>query len=74
MITEVYEAFVQAGCTDTTAKKAAEALSSEQLATKGDVVKVEKELALLKKEMSIIKWMLGIIIVVLIIPILQNLL
>ena len=55
-------------------KKKAEALSSEQLATKGDVVKVEKELALLKKEMSIIKWMLGIIIVVLIIPILQNLL
>ena len=56
MITEVYEAFVQAGCTDTTAKKAAEALSSEQLATKGDLVKVEKELALLKKESLLLSW------------------
>ena len=65
MITEVYEAFVKAGCPDDAAKKAAEALSSEQLATKSDIVKIEKELI-------VIKWMLGVVIVAVVIPILRN--
>ena len=65
MITEVYEAFVKAGCPDDAAKKAAEALSSEQLATKSDIVKIEKELI-------VIKWMLGVVIIAVVIPILQN--
>ena len=65
MITEVYEAFVKAGCPDDAAKRAAEALSSEQLATKSDIVKIEKELI-------VIKWMLGVVIIAVVIPILQN--
>ena len=65
MITEVYEAFVKAGCPDGAAKKAAEALSSEQLATKSDIVKIEKELI-------VIKWMLGVVLVAVVIPILRS--
>ena len=65
MITEVYEAFVKAGCPDDAAKRAAEALSSEQLATKSDIVRIEKELI-------VIKWMLGVVIIAVVIPILQN--
>ena len=65
MITEVYEAFVKAGCPDDAAKKAAEALSSEQLATKFDIVKIEKELI-------VIKCMLGVVLVAVVIPILRS--
>jgi hypothetical protein len=43
-----------------------EALSSENLATK-------KDIKILEKELLIIKWMLGLIIVVEIMPILKNL-
>ena len=52
MISEVYEAF---RVPEEKARKAAEALSSESLATKGDVIRIERELA-------VIKWMVGLVI------------
>ncbi len=52
MIAEVYEAFISAGADEKKAKAAAEALSSEQLATRSDIIKIERELAVLK-------WMVG---------------
>ncbi len=55
MISEVYEAFCVAGVPEEKARKAAEALSSESLATKGDVIRIERELA-------VIKWMVGLVI------------
>ncbi len=55
MISEVYEAFRVAGVPEEKARKAAEALSSESLATKGDVIRIERELA-------VIKWMVGLVI------------
>ena len=48
MIAEVYEAFISAGADEKKAKAAAEALSSEQLATRSDIIKIERELAVLK--------------------------
>jgi len=66
MISEVYSAFRKAGVPENDAKAAAEALSSESLATKDDIKKLDKEL-------TIIKWMLGLVIVVEIMPILKNL-
>ena len=69
MITEVYEAFVKAGCPDDAAKKAAEALSSEQLATKEDIRRLE---AKIEKEFIVIKWMLGVVLVAVVIPILRS--
>ena len=39
MVAEVYEAFISAGADEKKAKAAAEALSSEQLATRSDIIK-----------------------------------
>jgi hypothetical protein len=46
------------------ARAAAEALSEEQLATKTDIAKLEKEL-------HVIKWMLGLVIVAAVIHLLK---
>lgn len=55
MISVVYDAFRSAGVPEDKARKAAEALSSDALATKGDIARLEKELAVLK-------WMVGLVI------------
>lgn len=55
MISEVYDAFRSAGVPEDKARKAAEALRSDALATKGDIARLEKELAVLK-------WMVGLVI------------
>ena len=48
MIIEVYEAFIAAGVPGEAAKKATQALSSESLATKADMQKIEANQLLLK--------------------------
>ncbi|CAB1367270.1 integrase [Denitratisoma oestradiolicum] len=52
MISEVFEAFRDAGVSEEKARKAAEALASESLATKHDI-------ASLKTDNAVIKWMVG---------------
>ena len=44
MISEVYNAFLAGGTPEVEARKAAEALSSENLSTKGDIAEVKEEL------------------------------
>ncbi len=44
MISEVYEAFQAAGAPSEKARAAAEAISSETMATKGDISRFEKSL------------------------------
>jgi hypothetical protein len=67
MISEVYSAFRAAGVDEEQARKAAEALSAESLATKADVVRIEHEL-------TVIKWMLGVVVAATVIPLLKPLL
>lgn len=64
MISGVYDAFRSAGVPEDKARAAAEALSEGQLATKTDIVKLEKELL-------VIKWMLGSVIVAVVIPLIK---
>ena len=52
MISEVYDAFLSAGVPDDKARAAAEALSSENLATKADINE-------LKATQSLPSWMIG---------------
>lgn len=52
MISEVYNAFRIAGVPEVEAQKAAEALSSENLATKDDINKVQKELLVIKEPLN----------------------
>ena len=64
MISEGYEAFRAAGVDEGIARKAAEALSEESLATKADIAEI-------KAELKVIKWMLALVIVVTVIPALK---
>ena len=66
-VSEVYEAFRSAGTPEKEARKAAEALSSEQVATKEDIARIEKELLVLK-------WMMALVIITNLIPLLKSLL
>ena len=74
MISEVFEAFRAAGVPEEQARKAAEALSSEALATKGDIARVEKDLAVIRTEIAVLKWMLGVVVAATVIPLLKPLL
>jgi hypothetical protein len=64
MISEVYDAFRSAGVPEDKARAAAEALSEDQLATKSDIAKLEKEI-------TVVKWMLGLVIVAVVIPLIK---
>ena len=70
MIAELYEALVDAGASEGKAKEAAQVLSTENLATKGDIAELDTKLseldqrlspkiAKLDRDMAVMKWMLG---------------
>ena len=59
MIAELYEALVDAGASEGKAKEAAQVLSTENLATKGDIAKLDHKIAKLDRDMAVMKWMLG---------------
>ena len=65
IISEVYSAFRTAGVPEEEARKAAEALSAESLATKNDIVDV-------KRELTVVKWLLGIVIAAQVLPLLRS--
>ncbi len=62
MISEVYDAFRSAGVPEEKARKAAEALSSDAVATKGDMLKLDKEMAAMRTDIVVLKWMVGLVI------------
>ncbi|BGE84496.1 hypothetical protein Ms3S1_09320 [Methylosinus sp. 3S-1] len=61
MISEAYDAFVSAGAPEEKARKAAEALSGQD----GHVVKIEAELVVIHGELALLKWMLGLALILL---------
>ncbi len=73
MIFEVYEAFRSAGTPEEEAKKVAEALSSEQVATKSDIAGLKVDMADLRSDMRLIKWMLALVIITTVVPALKSL-
>ena len=52
MISEVYSAFRTAGVPEQDARKAAEALSSENLATKNDITEVKQEITAVDQRLT----------------------
>ena len=52
MISEVYSAFRTAGVPEQDARKAAEALSSENLATKSDITEVKQDIIEVRQEIT----------------------
>ena len=67
MVSEVFEALIEAGASQEKAKAAAEAMASESLATKDDIASI-------KAELLVMKWMLGIVVVATVIPFLKTVL
>ena len=61
MISEVYAAFLSIGVDPAIAQKAAEALSSESVASKSDIQKLEKDISSVKTDIAVMKWMLGVV-------------
>ena len=74
MISELYEALINAGATEEKAREAAQALSAENLNSKDTIAEVKAELAgdiaaldeklsgkiaELDKNMAVLKWMMG---------------
>ena len=55
MISEVYSAFRTAGVPEQDARKAAEALSSENLATKNDITEVKQDITEVKQDITEVK-------------------
>ncbi|MDP2831712.1 MAG: integrase [Pseudomonadota bacterium] len=58
MITEVYEAFISAGAPEDKAKAAARAVAEYD----SRFNRVDSDLALVKAEMVVLKWMLGFVL------------
>ncbi len=73
MISEVYQAFRKAGVPEEEARSAAEALSAESIATKGDIQLLDKKIDQLQAEIVIVKWMLGVVIAAVVIPLIKSL-
>lgn len=61
MVSEVYDALVAAGAPEDKARAAAIAVSEEQFATKKDIADI-------KSELIVVKWLLGLVIVVTVLP------
>ncbi len=62
MISEVYDAFLSVGVPDDKARRAAQALSAENVPTKGDMQEMKGDIQELKAELRLIKWMLGFVL------------
>ena len=58
MITEVYEAFISAGAPEDKAKAAARAVAEYD----SRFNRIDSDLALVKAEMVVLKWMLGFVL------------
>lgn len=76
MIIEVCQAFRSVGIDEEKAQKAAQAISAESVATKGDLVGLEKRLSdqytKLDKEVHVMKWMLAIVVAATVLPLLKS--
>lgn len=76
MIIEVYQAFRSVGVDEEKAQKAAQAISAESVATKGDLIGLEKRLSdqytKLDKEVHVMKWMLAIVVAATVLPLLKS--
>ncbi len=74
MIVEVYNAFRKAGVPEKEAQDAAEALSNETTATKSDIGQLEKQIIEENGEIKVIKWMIGLVIIINFLPFLKEIL
>ncbi len=70
MVTELYDALIDAGASEEKARTASKALADYESRFNS----IDKEFTVIKGELKVIKWMLGLVMVVTVIPFLKNLL
>ena len=70
MVTELYDALIDAGASEEKARTASKALADYESRFNN----IDKELTIINGELKIMKWMLGLILVVTVIPFLKGLL
>ena len=73
IIAEVYEAFKDAGASEEKAQQAARAITDENIATKGDIARLEKEIAAIRSDVTLLKWMIGVVIAAVVLPLIRDL-
>jgi len=73
MLVEVYEALKDVGVSDEKAIRASEALSKNEALTKTDIIALEKQIMLVQSEKKLMKWMLGLILIAVVVPLLKAL-
>ena len=69
MIAEVYEAFVAAGTPIDKARSASQAIADYE----SRFNKIDQSLAEIRAQLMVLKWMLGLVLLVTVIPVLQKL-
>ena len=70
MVSEVYDALIDAGATEAKARAAAEAIPiSDQLATKQDIIELKTDIASLKADSKIIKYVFAPAVILLLLKI-----
>ena len=73
IIAEVYEAFKDAGASEEKAQQAARAITDENIATKGDIARLEKEIVAIRSDVTLLKWMTGFVLVAVVLPLIRDL-
>ena len=73
IIAEVYEAFKDAGASEEKAQQAARAITDENIATKGDIARLEKEIVAIRSDVTLLKWMIGVVIAAVVLPLIRDL-
>ena len=71
---EVFDAFRAAGLSDDRARAAAEVITQQHKADSGDIETMRQRLARLDRQLVVIKWMIGLVIAVQVVPLLRHLL
>ena len=70
MVSEIYDALIDAGATEAKARAAAEAIPiSDQLATKRDIIELKTDIASLKADFKIIKYVFAPAVILLLLKI-----
>ena len=69
---EIYDAFRSAGVEDEQAAAAAKATTSEVDSIKSNIVDIKLDIVAIKSDVKLLRWMLGLVIVVEVLPYLKS--
>ena len=72
VVFEIYDALKSVGVPDEKSQSVTRAMDQHSSLTRGDIRGIEKELVRIDKELIVIKWMLGIVIAAVVLPLFKG--